>query len=127
MATFSHVSVEVRPPSVTALIHVVACHQKLGTHHRHVLAILDLKSVLGNLCERDSIAAATVTLVTVITCKVIASHTSPIKVFRQSVVRDFSCIRILLLKLLSFIQSFGKLWTFSKLLGLLTESLGQVD
>jgi hypothetical protein len=44
MSVFSQISMEERPSTITALIHIIACHKILRREDWDILAILSLKS-----------------------------------------------------------------------------------
>ena len=76
------------PATVATFVHVVASHEVLGGKLRHFLTIFNLKSVFGDLCERDGVAGAAVTLVSMLVHEVIAGNISPIEVLWELRVWD---------------------------------------
>ena len=81
-------SMEEWPATVATLVHVVAGHEVLCGKLWHFLTIFDLKSVFGDLCERDGIAGTAVTLISVLVHEVIAANISPVKVLWELRVWD---------------------------------------
>lgn len=80
VSVLSEESVEEWPSTIATLIHIVTRHQVLGRQFWHFFTILNLKSIFSDLGERDSVAGATVTLISMLIHKIIATNVSPIKV-----------------------------------------------
>ena len=114
MSTFSHVAVEMRPATIASFVHVVASHQELRTHHRHVFPVLDLQSVLSDLGERHGVTASAMALITMFACEIIATNVSPIEVVWYLVVGNRLCIWVFLLELLCLLNGSLEVCTLTK-------------
>jgi hypothetical protein len=113
MATFTEVTVEEWPASITTLVEVVASHQHLRRKNWNLFTVFQFQSLLCNLGEAHSVAGTTVLLVSVEVGEVNSLHVSPVKVFRQLTVRDFVCTRILL-ELSCLSQNLREILLFAK-------------
>ena len=80
VSVFGEETVEEWPAAVAALVHIVARHQILRGQLGHLLPVLYLQPILGNLRERHRVARAAMALVPVLIHEVVAADISPIKV-----------------------------------------------
>ena len=114
MAVLSEVSVEVRPPSLAPLGHVVASQQKLRRHLRGLFAVLYLHSGFDGLSEGHGVARPTSLLVSDSSGEIVAVDASPVEVLGQFRVRNFFVVLVLLLELLSLLHSFWEMLAMSE-------------